>query len=92
MSAACSGDEVSNGDVADKLWLFSYGEMMNTVYPSAGFSSSGSSDSKRSSKNCLWLRSPDDSDYARDVNVDGYLGGGGRVDDIGAVAPGFTLP
>jgi len=38
VSAASSGngmlyDKVSNGGVADKLWLFSYGEMTSAVYP-----------------------------------------------------------
>jgi len=96
VSAASSGDgmeydKASNAGVADRLWLFSYGEMRNTVYPSAGFSSSGSSDAKRSSKNWWWLRSPYHSYNARGVSSTGYLGSDG-VDSYDAVAPGFTLP
>ena len=93
VSAASSGyDKASNDGAADRLWLFSYGEMRNAVYPSAGFSSSFSDDAKRSSKNWWWLRSPGSSIGACDVNSDGSLGGGGYVDGSGAVVPGFTLP
>ena len=92
VSAASSGNDVrSNDGVADKLWLFSYGEMKSTVYPSAGFSSSVSPDSKRSSKNWWWLRSPYYSCYARGVDYYGNLIGN-IVSDYFAVAPGFTLP
>ena len=97
VSAASSGsgmsyDKASNGDVSDKLWLFSYGEMTNAVYPSAGFSSSTSSDSKRSSKNRWWLRSPYCSFGARNVDYHGILYFYNHVDNHYAVAPGFTLP
>ena len=98
VSAACSGsnymryDVVSNDGVADKLWLFSWGEMTSAVYPSAGFSSSASSDSKRSSKNWWWLRSPCYSGYARSVRNSGYLYYIHYVDTYDAVAPGFVLP
>jgi len=97
VSAASSGsymsyDEASNADVADKLWLFSSGEMTSAVYPSAGFSSSTSSDSKRSSKNWWWLRSPSYSNSARIVGNYGDLGGNFGVGSSLAVAPGFTLP
>jgi len=97
VSAASSGrymsyDEASNAGVADKLWLFSWGEMTSAVYPSAGFSSSTSSDSKRSSKNWWWLRSPSSSFYARSVRNSGYLYYIHYVDTYDAVAPGFTLP
>ena len=102
VSAACSGsnymryDVVSNDGVADKLWLFSYGEMTSAVYPSAGFSSSVSYDAKRSSKNLSqslwWLRSPDISYRAHDVRDSGYLyDDNGYVSSDLAVAPGFTL-
>ena len=95
VSAASSGsymsyDEASNAGVADRLWLFSYGEMTSAVYPSAGFSDS-SSDSKRSSKNWWWLRSPGGSGGARGVHNYGILISS-LVDNIFAVAPGFTLP
>ena len=97
VSAASSGrymsyDEASNAGVADKLWLFSWGEMTSAVYPSAGFSSSTSYDSKRSSKNWWWLRSPSSSFYARSVRNSGYLYYIHYVDTYDAVAPGFTLP
>ena len=97
VSTASSGDwmeydVVSNAGVADKLWLFSYGEMTSAVYPSAGFSSSTSNDAKRSNNGpWWWLRSPYYSNYARYVYNYGYLYGGGVGGDD-AVAPGFTLP
>ena len=86
VSAASSGsgmshDKTSNGDVSDKLWLFSWGEMTSVVYPSAGFSSSASPDSKRSSENWWWLRSPSDSIYARSVYDNGNLSGNSNVDN-----------
>ena len=86
-------DVVSNAGVADKLWLFSYGEMTSAVYPSAGFRSDSSYDAKRSSKNWWWLRSPGYSYSARYVHNYGDLGYGyGFVGSDYAVAPGFTLP
>ena len=97
VSAASSGsgmsyDETSNGDVYDKLWLFSWGEMTSTVYPSAGFSSSTSSEAKRSSESRLWLRSPGSSNDACYLDSDGYLSNGGNSVHYGnSVAPGFTL-
>ena len=98
VSTASSGDwmeydVVSNAGVADKLWLFSRGEMMNTVYPSAGFSSSTSNDAKRSNNGrWWWLRSPYGSGSARIVDYSGYLNYGYGVGIDFAVAPGFTLP
>ena len=100
VSAACSDnsyydmryDKVSNDNVADRLWLFSYGEMTSAVYPSAGFSSSDSS--KRSSKSRWWLRSPDywESSYVQCVSDNGSLGTvSSSVGIDSAVAPGFTL-
>ena len=55
VSAASSGgwmryDAVSNDGVADRLWLFSYGEMTSAVYPSAGFRNDDNYDAKRSSE------------------------------------------
>jgi hypothetical protein len=96
VSAASSGsgmsyDEVSNAGVADRLWLFSSGEMTSAVYPSTGFSSSIDYDAKRSSKNWWWLRSPDYSRGARGVLSYGNLYYGNYVDYVYAVAPGFTL-
>ena len=99
VSAACSGDDhmqydvMSNAGVADRLWLFSYGEMTSAVYPQAGFKSGGSYDAKRSIYGRpLWLRSPEDSSYyARVVYHPGslYLD---EVDEVhNAIAPGFTL-
>lgn len=87
-------DVVSNDGVADRLWLFSYGEMEDAVYPSAGFSSDGSSfDAKRSTSMFdWWLRSPDDSNDARSVYNIGNLSNGNSVNSGEAVAPGFTLP
>ena len=95
VSAASSGDEmpydvVSNDGVADKLWLFSYGEMTDAVYPSVGFRSDGYFDAKRSSKNGWWLRSPYYSGMAHIVYNDGSLDLHG-VSNGAAVAPGFTL-
>ena len=97
VSTASSGDwmeydVVSNAGVADKLWLFSYGEMTSAVYPSAGFSSSTSNDAKRSNNGpWWWLRSPNGSHIARSVvsngSLDNYF-----VSYSYAVAPGFTLP
>ena len=84
-------DAVSNDGVADRLWLFSYGEMTNAVYPSAGFRSNYSSDAKRSSKTWWWLRSPGNSYSARVVGYPGDLGRNDVIDND-AVAPGFTLP
>jgi len=98
VSAASSGggmsyDEVSNAGVADRLWLFSSGEMTSAVYPAAGFKSDAYDyDAKRSSKNWWWLRSPLSSAHARDVYSFGNLGYGYHVDGGVAVAPGFTLP
>ena len=97
VSAASSGygmeyDKASNDGVTDRLWLFSYGEMRSTVYPSTGFSSSGSDDAKRSSKHWLWLRSPYSSRHARGVYLYGNLDLIDFVSYGGAVAPGFTLP
>ena len=98
VSAASSGngmsyDVVSNDGVADRLWLFSYGEVMRTVYPSAGFRSDGSYDAKRSSKHWWWLRSPVDSRDVCCVHSGGYLNYGSSFVgyDQRAVAPGFTL-
>lgn len=97
VSEASSGsgmsyDAVSNDGVADRLWLFSYGEMRNAVYPSVGFRSDGSYDAKRSSKSWWWLRSPGGSYGARGVRVGGILDNYGSVFGSSAVAPGFTLP
>ena len=98
VSAASSGsgmayDVVSNAGVADKLWLFSYGEMTSAVYPSAGFSSSTSNDAKRSNNgHWWWLRSPHDSYDARIVSTYGNLINDSSVGIGNAVAPGFTLP
>ena len=101
VSAACrsSGfgmtyDVVSNDGVADRLWLFSFGEMTNAVYPSVGFDSGTDQnyyDAKRSSTNNLWLRSPNYAYLVCYVHASGtlyhsYDGYGGY-----AVAPGFTL-
>ena len=98
VSAACSGkwqmryDEVSNAGVADRLWLFSYGEMTSAVYPSAGFKSKGySADAKRSSECRLWLRSPSGLGIPCYMDYGGILIDNGRL-SYGAVAPGFTLP
>jgi hypothetical protein len=96
VSAASSGygmkyDKASNDGAADRLWLFSYGEMTSAVYPAAGFKSDAYDyDAKRSSKNWWWLRSPCSSYNARYVNSSGSLG---NIYDVGggAVAPGFTL-
>jgi len=95
-------DEVSNDGVADKLWLFSYGEMTNTVYPQVGFKSNGDYDAKRSSFFSIigywladqWLRSPRYYGMARAVSDDGccYTDGSAGVGFNFAVAPGFTLP
>ena len=87
-----SYDEVSNAGVADRLWLFSYGEMTNVVYPQAGFSSSNSYDVKRSSETCFWLRSPSSSSGAFGVWYAGNTGGSYGVAGSCQVAPGFTLP
>ena len=84
-------DVVSNDGAADRLWLFSSGEMTNAVYPSVGFSSSYyDADAKRSSKRGWWLRSPNDQTIVRSVNIDGYLRWEVVVGYY-AVAPGFTL-
>ena len=99
VSAASSGscmsdDEVSNAGVADKLWLFSWGEMKDTVYPSAGFSDTSPSDAKRSNAGYYdewWLRSPSSSSFACTVGDSGFLDSN-IVDYYGLVAPGFTLP
>jgi len=102
VSAASSGsgmsyDEVSNDGVADRLWLFSYGEMTSAVYPSAGFRNDGYDDAKRSSMDSWWLRSPHSSSTCA-VSVVYYFGyhdSGNGVSGFGsclAVAPGFTLP
>ena len=81
-------DVMSNDDVADKLWLFSYGEMIGDVYPN-GFSTDHDSDMLRSSSVAWWLRSPSD-DY-----VPWYVMGNGYLDSLYegpfAIAPGFTL-
>ena len=95
VDAASSGnymenDKVSNADVADQLWLFSYGEMMDTVYPSAGFRNDRNYDIKRSSKSDWWLRSPYSPGCANYVSHIGYLSGS-VVSNSHAVAPGFTL-
>ena len=96
VSTACSGtnmtyEVVSNDGVADRLWLFSYGEMTSAVYPSAGFRSDYDYDAKRSSKSWWWLRSPNSSYHARYVSYVGGLDSGG-VDNNNAVVLGFTLP
>jgi len=99
VSAASSGsdmpyDIVSNDSVADKLWLFSYGEMTSAVYPSAGFRSNYDKDAKRSTNNTdgWWLRSPSDLFYVCDVHHYGYLYTRGSVAPQNVeVAPGFTL-
>ena len=86
-------DIVSNDGVADRLWLFSIGEMTSAVYPSAGFNSSvDSDDAKRSSMNWWWLRSPGSSYDTRSVCSFGPLNGFSIVDHDRAIAPGFTLP
>ena len=97
VSAASSGDgmsydKASNGDVSDQLWLFSYGEMTGAVYPSSGFSSSDSSDAKRSSVRWWWLRSPSNSNGACSLRDDGRLFRSCLVgfNDY-AVAPGFMV-
>ena len=97
VSAASSGknmpyDKVSNAGVADRLWLFSCGEMKGTVYPSVGFRNDDDYDAKRSSMRWWWLRSPGYSSVARGVNNYGYLDYSYFVDDDSVVAPGFTLP
>ena len=98
VSAASSGygmwyDEVSNAGVEDRLWLFSYGEMTDAVYPLAGFSGSeGYYDPKRSNKSWLGLRSPYNSNSARNVYTFGNLHYTDTVDWDYGVAPGFTLP
>ena len=88
-----SYDTVSNDGVADRLWLFSAGEMYGmSVYPNAGFSESTDVDSVRSSKNWWWLRSSSFSTSARVVRNSGNLNSNYRVYDARAVAPGFVLP
>ena len=97
MSAACSGipgyavfDVASNAGVADRLWLFSYGEMMGNVYPSAGFSSDAAKCSSNGYYDRWWLRFP----FWQDVICvwsDGYWSEYVRADDYYKVAPGFTL-
>jgi hypothetical protein len=97
VSAASSGygmeyDKASNDGAADRLWLFSYGEMTSAVYPAAGFKSDAyDSDAKRSSKNWWWLRSPGNSSDARCVRGYGSLYDYGGVGSGCAVASGFTL-
>ena len=98
VSAASSGiyhmqyDVVSNAGVADRLWLFSYGEMTSAVYPSASFKSKGySADAKRSSEASLWLRSPSGLGIPCYMDRGGILVDNGRM-SYGTVAPGFTLP
>ena len=95
-------DERSNDGVADKLWLFSYNEMMNAVYPQVGFKNDGDYDAKRSSffsiigywLSAQWLRSPNYYGMAHGVTDDGncYIDSSAGVGDDLAVAPGFTLP
>ena len=99
VSAASSGkympyDEVSNAGVADRLWLFSYGEMVSTVYPQAGFNGkqSGPVDAKRSSRdNNLPLRSPSGYDDVNCVRHAGDLSVSYVDTTRLEIAPGFTL-
>ena len=100
VSAASSGsgmsyDEASNDGAADRLWLFSRGEMTSAVYPAAGFrndSSYISYDAKRSSNGLwCWLRSPIGFNYALCVVSRGNFDHNYVIGDY-AVAPGFTLP
>ena len=99
VSAASSGnhmeyDAVSNGDVSDKLWLFSYGEMEGAVYPLVGFRNDSSYDAKRSNTYlCWWLRSPYYySGYVHCVSENGILDSTYVYVTYHVVAPGFTLP
>ena len=91
-------DETSNDDVTDKLWLFSCGEMTDTVYPQTGFNSSYYSyDAKRSSNDFFWLRSPYSGGFygpvsTHGVNYDGRIYPTFVMYDFTQVAPGFTLP
>ena len=93
VSTASSGndmqyDEVSNAGVADKLWLFSAGEMTNAVYPSVGFSSA----TNRSGGDIRWLRSPNDGSSVLVIYSDGTFGvqGVNNYNNF-EVSPGFTL-
>lgn len=97
VSAVSSGDYmdydvVSNDGVADRLWLFSYGEMTDAVYPQTGFSNSDHDDTKRSSEPYwLWLRSPDTSTNVRVVSNFGSLAFDHTTDTNGEISPGFAL-
>ena len=91
-------DSVSNDGVADKLWLFSYGEMTNAVYPSTGFSNAEliinghtPSDMTRSSIWWYWMRSPYDKSKPGIVSYNGALSCFPTKNINGLVAPGFTL-
>ena len=88
--ASTRHDVVSNDGVADRLWLFSFGEMTNAVYPSVGFSIY-SYDAKRSSMNDWWLRSPHSPYWVYYMGDTGYLYNS-NISSFRTVAPGFTLP
>ena len=99
VSAASSGDGmeydvVSNDGVADKLWLFSYGEMTSAVYPAIGFKNDSAKDDKRTSMMGCVLRSPRYHDRMCMVSCFGdlYSSSGYASSYAIEVAPGFTLP
>ena len=99
VSAASSGDGmeydvVSNDGVADKLWLFSYGEMTSAVYPAIGFKNDSTKDDKRTSMVGCVLRSPHYRDRMHKVSCFGDLDSSSGYASSYAieVAPGFTLP
>lgn len=96
VTAASSGtgmtyDSVSNDGVADKLWLFSHGEMTDAVYPSAGFNNGTKYDAVRSSGWWYWTRSPYTTSRPGIVSNNGVLSSLATKYTNGLVAPGFTL-
>ena len=98
VSAASSGygmeyDVVSNDGVADKLWLFSYGEMTSAVYPAIGFKNDSAKDDKRTSMVGCVLRSPYYHNRMCMVSCFGDLDSSHGYASTYAieVAPGFTL-
>lgn len=89
-AGAIDDDTVSNDGAADRLWLFSFGEMQDVVYPQTEFGNWGYQP-KRSSKSWWWSRSPYDASNVHGITVYGYLY---TIFDCGydsAVAPGFAL-